>query len=214
MAVITISRQYGAGGKTLGELVSSRLNYYYAVDDIIQMVAWEANVTFEWVECIEKEAGGTLLKFISGPGRKKYSESLSGDKPGFINEEIYVHLLHQIINKIAEEGNAVILGRGSQYILQEHPEAFHVLLVADKADRVRFMEENYGLSNKEALAVVNRRDKRRINLYKKFGKQDYDQPHLYHLVINMSQNSMDKAVDLVCKFGAGVTKSFKFKAPG
>lgn len=213
MTVITISRQYGAGGKTLGEMVSGRLDYYYAVDDIIQMVAWEANVTYEWVECIEKEAGGTLLKFISGPGRKKYAEGLSGHKPGFINEEIYVHLLHQIINKIAEEGNAVILGRGSQYILQEHPEAFHVLLVADKADRIRFMEEHYGLSANEALSVVNRRDKRRINLYKKFGKQDYDQPRLYHLILNMSQLNMDKAVDLVCKIAAGVKKNFAFKAP-
>jgi cytidylate kinase len=200
MAVVTISRQYGAGGKTLGEKVSTCLGYYYAVDDIIQRVAWEANVSLEWVECIEKEAGGTLLKFISGPGRKKFSEGLPDYKPGYIDEEIYVHLLHQIIGKIAEEGNAVVLGRGSQYILQEYPEAFHVLLIADTADRVRFMEENYGLSAKDAQAVVNRRDKRRINLYKKFGKQDYDQPHLYHLVLNMSQLSMAKAVDLVCKF--------------
>jgi len=200
MAVITISRQYGAGGKTLGEKVSACMGYYYAVDDIIQRVAWEANVSLEWVECIEKEAGGTLLKFISGPGRKKFSKGLSDYKPGYIDEEIYVHLLHQIIGKIAEEGNAVVLGRGSQYILQEYPEAFHVLLVADTADRIRFMEENYGLSAKDARAVVNRRDKRRVNLYKKFGKQDYDQPHLYHLVLNMSQLSMAKAVDMVCKF--------------
>lgn len=214
MAVITISRQYGAGGKTLGEMVSERMGYYYAVDDIIQMVAWEANVTLDWVECIEKEAGGTLLKFISGPGRKKYAEVAAGQKPGYIDEKIYVHLLHQIISKIAEEGNAVILGRGSQYILQQHPEAFHVLLVADKVDRIQFMEAHYGLSKKEALAVVNRRDKRRVNLYKKFGKQDYDQPHLYHLVLNMSQVSMDKAVDLVCQFAVGAKRSFEFKAPG
>ena len=71
MAVITISRQYGAGGKTLGQKVARKLGYYFAEDDIIQMVAREAKVSRDWVECIEREAGGTLLRFISGPGRKK-----------------------------------------------------------------------------------------------------------------------------------------------
>jgi len=115
MAVITISRQFGAGGKTLGEMISKRLGYYYAVDDIIQIVAREARVSRDWVESIEREAGGTLLKFISGLGRKKYSDSIPHDKPGYIDEEIYVDLLQEIITRIAEEGNAVILGRGSQF---------------------------------------------------------------------------------------------------
>ena len=198
MAVITISRQFGAGGKTLGEMISKRLGYYYAVDDIIQIVAREARVSRDWVESIEREAGGTLLKFISGLGRKKYSDSIPHDKPGYIDEEIYVDLLQEIITRIAEEGNAVILGRGSQYILKDYKGVYHVLLIAEKPDRLRFMEEHYSLSPARALLEVNRQEKRRINLYRKFGKQDYDQPQLYHLVLNMSRLSLAKALDQVC----------------
>lgn len=198
MAIITISRQYGAGGKTLGQMVARKLKYYFAEDDIIQMVAREAKVSKEWVECIEREAGGTLLKFISGPGRKKFLQRCSDTRTGYIDEKIYIDLLNQIITKIAKEGNAVILGRASQYILKGHKGVYHVLLVADRADRLKFLQKHYGLSPAKAKVVIDRREKRRANLYRKFGKGDYDQPHLYHVVLNMSQLDLKRALKMIC----------------
>ena len=121
------------------------------------------------------------------------------DQRGYIDEEIYVDLLNQIINRLADEGNVVIIGRGSQYILRDRFDAYHVLLVADKPDRIKFMETHYDLSPKEARLVVNRQHKRRVNLYRKFGKEDYDQPYLYHMVINSSKQDLDTAARLVKK---------------
>ena len=95
--------------------------------------------------------------------------------------------------------NAVILGRGSQYILKDFKDACHVLLVADKEYRVRFMEEKYELFTKHAINSVKLEDKRRINLYRKFGKEDYDSPAHYHLVINMNKVKLERACDLICK---------------
>ena len=199
MSVITISRQFGAGGKTLGEMISTKLGYTFVDDEIIQMVAKKAKVSKNWVEDIEKEAGGKLLKFMSGLVRKSFVERILDDQSGYIDEEIYVDLLHKIIFQIAEEGSAVILGRGGQYILREHPDVFHVLLIADNADRIHFMETHYDLSPSQALQSVNREDKRRVNLYRKFGKENYDQPELYHLVLNMSKLEIETACDLVCE---------------
>ena len=179
-------------------MVARKLGYYFAEDDIIQMVAREAKVSRDWVECIEREAGSTLLKFISGPGRKKFLQRCSETQKGYIDEEIYVDLLNQIIIKIAKEGKAVILGRGSQYILKEHKGVYHVLLVAERADRLKFMQEHYKLSPAKAKQVVDRREKRRASLYRKFGRKDYDQPHLYHLVLNMSQLDLKRALKLIC----------------
>ena len=199
MSVITISRQFGAGGKTLGEMISTKLGYTFVDDEIIQMVAKQAKVSKNWVESIEKEAGGKLLKFMSGLVRKSFVERILDNQRGYIDEEIYVDLLHKIISQIAEEGSAVILGRGGQYILREHPDVFHVLLIADNADRIHFMETHYALSPSQALQSVNREDKRRVNLYRKFGKENYDQPDLYHLVLNMSKLELETACDLVCE---------------
>ena len=199
MAVITISRQFGAGGRTLGRLVAEKLDYAFVDEEIIQLVAKRAKVSTNWVESIEKEAGGRLLKYMTKLVPKSFIDLILDDHRGYIDEEIYVDLLNQIINRLADEGNTVIIGRGSQYILRDRDDAYHILLVAQQSDRVKFMEENYDLSPKEASLVVSRQDKRRTNLYRKFGREDYDQPHLYHLVINSSKQDLNMATDLVCK---------------
>ena len=64
MAVITISRQFGAGGKTIGQKVAEALGYTFIDEDIIQIIAEKAKVSPGWVESVEKEAGGKFSKFI------------------------------------------------------------------------------------------------------------------------------------------------------
>ncbi|HHC24639.1 MAG TPA: cytidylate kinase-like family protein [Desulfobacterales bacterium] len=201
MAVITISRQFGAGGKTLGERVAEKLDYALIDEDIIERVAHKAEVSPNWVKSIEKEAGGPLLRFISGMGpfRKSYVERLGEHKKGHIDGHSYVVLLHEIIKELADEGDCVIIGRGGQYILRDYDEAWHLLLVADYEHRVKFMEEHYNLSRRQAALIVDKQGKRRKNLYRYFGKEDYDQPYLYHLVLNMSKMSIEKVAGQICR---------------
>ena len=197
MAVITISRQFGAGGKTIGKMVADKMGYTFADDDIIQMVAEAANVSPHWVESIEKEAGGKLSRVVSSMVSKRLVDRILKDERGYMDERLYLDYLVVIIAQIAEEGDVVILGRGSQYILNDHPDARHVLLINDLQNRVKFMTEHYDFSEKQAVQVVNREDKRRLNLYRKIGKTDYDNPTLYHLVLNMARMDMPTAVRLI-----------------
>jgi cytidylate kinase len=197
MAVITISRQFGAGGKTLGKMLASKLGYTLMDNEIIQMVAEKARVSEGWVESVEKEAGGRFMKFISGVIPKGLVDSVLDDEQGYIDEEIYVDLLHKIISKIAEGGNVIVIGRGGQYILKDRPDTYHFLLIGNKDDRVKFMMKHYELTPRQAIQAVESDDKRRINLYRKFGKKDYDQPDLYHLVLNMSKVSLEAARETI-----------------
>ena len=99
---------------------------------------------------------------------------------------------------IADEGDVVVLGRGSRYILNDHPDAFHILMIDAFDNRVRFMREHYELSEREASKVIRREDKRRRALYQKLGKTDFDDPFLYHLVLNMGRLSLEEAAKMVC----------------
>jgi cytidylate kinase len=199
MAVITISRQYGAGGKTLGKMIADELGYAFADSEIITRVAEIANVSAHWVETVENEAGGKLSRFITRMVSKPLVDRILKDERGYIDEEIYLDYLVLIIAQIADEGNSVILGRGSQYILNDHPDAFHILMIDKFENRVRFMREHYALSDSRATRVVKGEDKRRNALFQKLGKTDYDDPFLYHLVLNMSRISLEEARKIVCK---------------
>ena len=198
MAGITISRQFGAGGITLGKMIAEKFGYTFADTEIIKMVAEMANVSTSFVETVEKEAGGKFSKFISKTVSKPLVDRILKDERGYIDEKIYLDYLVLIIAQMGDDGDVVILGRGSQYILNDHPDAYHILLIDTFENRVRLMQKHYDLSQARATQVVKREDKRRFNLYKKLGKTDYDNPGLYHLVLNMNRIHLDEAFTLVC----------------
>lgn len=194
MSVITISRQFGAGGKTLGEMIAKELNYRFLDDLIIQELAEKAKVSVNFVKSMEKTAGSKLSKLISAMFSRNYIERIIGADKGYIDEKKYVELLHEVIMNFAKQDNVVLLGRGGQYILQDFIEAYHILLVADLQDRIKFMQRFYDMSEAKAKKAVKQGETRRSNLYKKFGREDYNQPHLYHLGLNMSRLTLEQAL--------------------
>lgn len=197
MAVITISRQFGAGGMTLGRIVAEKLGYAFISDEIIKMVAQKARVSQDWVKMVEKEAGGRLQKFLSSLVPKSLVDRVLDDERGYIDEEIFLDLLGQIINQIAQEDDCVILGRGGQYILKSHANVFHVLLIADRDYRINFMSTKYNLTYTQAVQTVNAGERRRTNLYRKFNKSDYDRPEHYHLTLNMNRIDLNRAAGII-----------------
>lgn len=198
MAVLTISRQFGAGGITLGKMIADKLGYTFADTEIIQEIAKEANVSPQWVESFEKEAGTKLSRVISSMVSQKWLDRILKDERGYLDEKIYLDYLVLIIAKMADENDVVIIGRGSQYILNDHPDTFHILLVDEFENRVKFLIDRYDMSSKKATQVVINEDRRRVNLYSKLGKADFDDPNLYHLVLNMNRIDLDLAKTLVC----------------
>ena len=198
MAVITISRQFGAGGITLGKMIADSLGYTFADSDILQRVAKEANVSTHWVESFEKEAGSKLSRMISSMISKRWVDRILADERGYLDEQIYLDYLVLIIAQFADEGNVVILGRGSQYILNDHPDAIHILLVNDFESRVQFIMKRYEMARNKAERLVINEDRRRVSLYKRLGKSDYENPQLYHLVLNMGRLDLETARDMAC----------------
>jgi cytidylate kinase len=211
MAVITIARQFGAGGKMLGTLVAEKLGFTLIDEEIIEMVAMKANVSVDTVDAIAQETGneGYLSRIITklGPFRKGYVQVAMEQKPGYIDGNLYLSLLHKVIPQIAAHDNVVIIGRGGQYILAEHGNTYHYLMIADMEQRINFIMENYQLGRKEARLVVEKQRKRRLNLYRYFGRTDYDQPGLYDMVFNMNRVKMEEAVQVVCQMVSGRASS-------
>jgi cytidylate kinase len=199
MPVITISRQFGAGGKTLGRRLADTLGYYYADEDIIDRAAVEITMSFDGKKILETEPSDKVKKFISklNPFGTSLMELPLSDKERYIDGFKYVELLNLIISKIAKDGNAVIVGRGGQYILHDFDDTYHLLLIANREDRIKFVENQYRGSTEKTIKILKRMAKRRANLYNYFGKKDYDNPTLYDLILNMSLFSMDKAEGLI-----------------
>ncbi len=201
MSVITISRHFGAAGKTLGKRIADTLGYYYADEDIIDRAAVEMYASPDWKRIVDEEPADRLKEYISrlNPFEKSLMERPLSDNGSYIDGSHYVELLKQIITKIGTDGNAVIVGRGGQYILNDFDDTYHLLLIAKEKDRIELVENNYRVSKKNAIQMVKRMAKRRANLYGYFDRKDYDDPDLYDIVLNMSLLNTAKAEEIVYK---------------
>lgn len=199
MAVITISRQFGAGAMALGQQLADKYGYVFASRDIVQQIADKAKVSTDFVLSVEKEAGTRLSRFMTRiiSSRGMVNKILRDDS-GYIDEKLYLDYLVLTVVQIADEGNAVIMGRGSQYILRNHPDAIHILLVDDLENRIRRVEKREKMPFEQAARIVGHEDKRRLGLYHRLGKQDFDSPSLYHMVLNMSRLSLRQAFEMTC----------------
>ena len=124
MAVLSISRQFGAGGWTLGKSIAKRLDYKFVSYRIINEVAKEANVSVEWIKGVEKQAGDWLMRYLTKMVDSSFIDRHVGDSKTDFDEKRYITFLQKIVNRIADEDNVVILGRGSQFILQDRRNTF------------------------------------------------------------------------------------------
>lgn len=198
MAVVTISRQFGAGGKTLGQRIANRLSYQFVHGGVLQKLAQEADVSLTWVDRVQSERGGYLTRLLNTLVPSSVLEKRLGDDEDSFDEKRLAEFLNTVIAKLAEEDEVVILGRGSQFVLRQHPGTLRVLLVAEKADRVKFVIDNYGLEPKKAEQLVAKEEERRKGFLSTFYGGNPDEACLYHLVVNTSEVPMGIAEAIVC----------------
>lgn len=197
MPVVTISRQFGAGGHTLGKIIAERFGYQLVDRDIVAQVAKEANVSVGWVEAVEHDAGGLLVRIANRLVSSDFIERILGDTGSDFDQNKYVQFITKIISNLADEGNVLIVGRGSQFILDQNEQIIKVLLVAELEDRIKFMMEHYDLTKSKAEQLVRKEEKRRCSFLKLFDETNPDASDIYSLVLNTSRVSLKEAEDII-----------------
>ncbi|MCH2664508.1 cytidylate kinase-like family protein, partial [bacterium] len=202
MGLITLSRQYGSDGRTVGLKVAQLLGYHYVNKEIISRVANEANVPVSEVERFDEKPESAALrvlkKFLApnysglGPELAEHdwwtATTLSGTLPAtnqsmFLDEDVYVRLTREVIQKLSERDDLVILGRGALSFLKDREDTLHVRIVASEDHRIQTAMERDSLDEETARREVARIDEGRKTYLKRHYNLDWDQADQYHLVV-------------------------------
>ena len=198
MAVITISRQFGAGGWTFAARLSQRLGYKCINEEMIKEAASKLNVSSAQVHSFEKDGASKLMRFIDKLVNSNFIDRHISERYSYVNEQNYVEVISKIIMELYEKDNMIIIGRGSQFVLKNKPGTRHILLVQELSSRIEFMMNNYKLSLPEAEKAIKQRDQIRAGFLKFFmDKGQIDDPINYDVVINMDRVTMDQAENIV-----------------
>lgn len=207
MAVITISRQFGSGGTTLGGRLAKRLGYRYVDDELIRDVADKVGVSLDQVKTFEKRGTSTkLMRLLDWVVSPEFIERQTSNHRE-LDEKRYVDEVKAVILKLYEEGDVVIIGRGGNYTLRDYPNTFHVLLVADLEHRINFLSNKYNLTRSQAEKAIKRADMIRSRFLSCFcDEASHDDPLLYSIILNMNEISVDKAEEVIASLIPEVEK--------
>ncbi|MBN2304833.1 MAG: cytidylate kinase-like family protein [Anaerolineae bacterium] len=208
MAVITISRQIGAGGEQIAKSICDLLRYRYFDKQIMINTAAELGLAKDHVIDYSEEQY-EVKTFVSrllrpGPRPIKTFAVRAQDSKGnvtlteeTIDEEQYVTLIQSAIRSAYDLDDIVIVGRGGQAVLQDKPNVLHVRIIAPTGSRIERIQQQYALSIEQAQQRINRQDRATAEYLGRFFGVRCDDPTLYHLLINTGKTGIDAAVQLI-----------------
>ena len=192
--IITISRQFGSGGRTIAKKVADELGFNYYDKEIIDHVSVETGFSKEYIEERGEHAPGkTILSYGFEP------QGVPGIMNGMSAADYLWSIQRQVILKIAEEDKpCVIVGRCADYILKDFDGVFNVFIHADMEFRKERIVKLYGESEKKPEKRLIEKDKKRKTNYKYYTNQEWGDGANYDLCLDSSFFGVDKCVEIIC----------------
>lgn len=183
--VITISREFGSGGRTIGKKVAEQLGIPCYDSELIQKIAEESGFDAKFVQEAGEYAPGGFLS------------NLSSRIFGPTNEDYLWKIQYQIISRLAGQGPCVIVGRCADYILRDKADCLRVFIHADAQFRARRIVQEYGERAESPEQRLRDKDKRRAAYHRFYTNMKWGHAQNYDLTLNSGTLGIDKCVEII-----------------
>lgn len=188
--VITISREFGSAGRTIGKLVADKLGYKYYDKELIVKVAEETGFSQAYI----KERGEY------SPSASAFSYSFMGrSTDGMSTDDYLFSAQRKVILQLADEGDCVIVGRCADYILRDREDVMNVFIHADKKWRAKRIVEVYGANKYRPERRVEDKDKKRRINYKYYTDREWGDYRNYDMCLNSGTLGINTCVDIIAR---------------
>ncbi|MBO6030208.1 MAG: cytidylate kinase-like family protein [Prevotella sp.] len=205
--VITINRELGSGGRTVGRKLAEKLNVPFYDKALINELKKKFNLDTEQIEKLKSGKSDWWKDFINsalylGQGMNElwYYQRMTGKEGFLVTSSDMFEQDKEILSKVAEEESCIIAGRSGFSVFANHPNHLSILIQAPLEHRIQRIMSKQELSREEAEKVIKKVDEMRENYVKKYsGTSRYDTRN-YDLVINMEGKTEDEAVNLILQY--------------
>ena len=205
--VITVSRELGSGGRTIGRILAQKLNVRYSDKELIHSLQQKFSLTTSGIENLKGQKKNWFNDFIQlvapAPDASMFVEAgslyIKEFRADLTTDDIHEAEI-EIIKAIADEGSCVIAGRSAFFVLKDHPNKVDVFITASMEHRIERVMRKQNLTREQAVEVIERIDKMRDNYIKRYtGKSRYDVRN-YTLTLNVDELSEEEAADLILDY--------------
>ena len=194
--IITISREFGSGGRVIGKMVAEKMGIAFYDRDIIALVAEKSGFAVNFVEEVDEEITSSFLFNIVTSGLYSNSGFTRTDMP--IQDNVFL-IQNTVINEIAAKEPCVIVGRSADYILRKRTDCLHVFIHADMEHRKARAVNHYGwqLPEKNIEKELQKKDKARANHYRRYTDQIWGLSRNYHVTLNSGHFGLEGCADII-----------------
>lgn len=184
--IITLSREYGSGGRYIGKLIAEKLGIKLYDKQFIAKIAEETGLSTEYIENNEQKRNA-LANLNNG-----YYFGMDNSDELFVKES-------ELIKKVAENESCVIVGRCADFILSDRNDVFKVFVYNNEENKIKRATEFYGLDKSNAKKEIRKINKLRANHYKHYTEKNWNDPANYDICINSDILGVEKTSDLICE---------------
>jgi cytidylate kinase len=196
--IITIEREYGCGGGDIAQLVANRLGWKLWDQRLTEEIARLANCPKAVVEAREERNDPLYYRLFKSFLRGSYEGSINAPKLNLVDSETILKITRRVVEHAAENGNCVIVGRGSQQFLKTRPHTLRVFLYATREDKVRRILSR-GKNAREAEDLVDTVDRERADFIQKYFNVEWPDRAIYHTMINTAIGN-EAVADMILTF--------------
>lgn len=190
--IITISREFGSGGRTIGRQVAEKLGIPFYDKELVEQIALESGFAPNFVEEHgEHSPGRSFFAYAFAP------QGVPGVMNGLSTADFLWNVQCNVILQLAEQGPCVIVGRNADYILKDREDALHVYVFADQPYRAERIVRLYGESEKSPEARLNEKDKRRRVNYQHYTGRTWGQAQNYDLCLDTGVLGVEQCTDII-----------------
>lgn len=193
--VICIGRQFGSGGREIGEKLAKKLSFGYYDKELLKIAAKESGIMPELFEKADEKPINSLLYSLS-VGAQGQGAFLTGYQDYLTNDKLFL-FQSDTIRKLAQRESCVIIGRCADYILRGRDDILRVFIHAPLEQRVERICRLYDLDEKAALSLIKKTDKRRASYYGFFTDLSWGSADTYDVCLNSAALGIDGCIALL-----------------
>ena len=202
--IITIGREFGSGGREIGEKIAQHFKIPFYDKELLARAAKESGFCEEMIKNHdERPTNSFLYNLVMDTYSFGYNSSAYMDMP--ISHKVFLAQF-DAIKKIADEGPCVIVGRCADYALADYKNSVHLFIYGDMEVKIDRISSKYEMDHEKAKELITKKDKQRQSYYNYYTSKKWSQANSYDLCINSSILGIDGTVNLILQFMILFTK--------
>ena len=198
--VITIARQYGSGGRTIGEMLADKLGIHFYDKELMKLASEDSGINERLFNTADEQVKQSVFSKMFKTEKAYTGEVISPESGEFVSDDNLFNYQAKVVKELAERENCVIVGRCADYVLKDYDHVLSVFIHGPKDFCMQEAAKKINLTGKELERFIAKTDKERADYYKYYTGREWTDARNYDLCLDSSKLGFERCVDEIIAY--------------